>query len=156
LALAGGGGLHGGAPGGKEHLQRRAVGAGLGLGQLGAGQCVAGGAFGVDRVGLGPGPPRGALGPIELDDHFVGVGEVPGQPGAVATGALHRPGAQAGVLLSQGEEFGVAVGVGGDRRAGQHGTGAGIDQRGGVCLTVGVDADDDLDQLCQHGHAFFS
>jgi hypothetical protein len=40
--------------------------------------------------------------------------------------------------------------------AGQHAAGAGVDDRGGVGLAVGVDADDDFDQLCRHGHAFFS
>ena len=35
-------------------------------------------------------------------------------------------------------------------------TGAGIEHRGGVSVFVRVDADDDLDQLCEHGHAFFS
>ncbi|MGY1914263.1 hypothetical protein [Blastococcus sp. SYSU DS0973] len=60
--------------------------------------------------------------------------------------------------LGQNDQFGVAVGVGvgGDHGSGQHCAGAGIEHRGGVGLAVGVDADDDLDQFCQHGHAFFS
>jgi hypothetical protein len=60
------------------------------------------------------------------------------------------------MLVGQGHELGVAVRIGGNRRAGQHATGAHVDDRGGVGLAVGVDADDDLDELCQHGHAFFS
>ncbi len=36
------------------------------------------------------------------------------------------------------------------------GAGAGGDDRGGVGVLVGVDADDDIDELCEHGHAFFS
>jgi hypothetical protein len=58
--------------------------------------------------------------------------------------------------VSQGDELGVAVRVSGNRRAGQHSAGAGIEHRGGVGVFVGVDADDDLEQFCQHGHAFFS
>jgi hypothetical protein len=60
------------------------------------------------------------------------------------------------VLLGQCDELDVAVGVGGHGHPGQHATGAGIEHRGGMGVFVGVDADDDLDQLCQHGHAFFS
>jgi hypothetical protein len=62
------------------------------------------------------------------------------------------------VLLGQGDKSGVAVRVGDDRRSSQHSSGTGIDDRGGVrlaaCLDADADADDDLDQLCQHGRAF--
>jgi hypothetical protein len=102
------------------------------------------------------GPARRALGPVQLHDQLLPVSQVAGQAGAVAAGALHRPRPQPAVLLGHSDELGVAVRVGGDRRAGQHPAGAGIDDRGGVGVLVGVDADDDLDQFCQHGHAFFS
>jgi hypothetical protein len=154
LPLRGGGSLDRGPPCGQAHLQRGPLGTGLGLSQPGASQRIASGALGVDRVGLGPGSSRGPLRAIEFDDQLISVGEMPGQAGAVAAGALHRPGAQAGVLLGQGNQLAVAVRVGGHGRSGQHGPVSCIKDRGGVCLTVGVDADDDLDQLCQHGHAF--
>jgi hypothetical protein len=152
----GGGGLNRGPPCGQAHLQHRPPRAGLGLGQSGAGQCVAGGTVSVDRIGLGPGPARRPLGPVQLHDQFAGVSEMTGQAGAVAAGALHRPGPQPGVLLGQGAQLGIAIGICGHRHLGQHAAGACVDDRGGVGVFVGVDADDDLDQLCQHGHAFFS
>jgi hypothetical protein len=126
------------------------------LGQPPPGQRITGDAFGVDRIGLGSGPPDGSLGPIQFDDQLLSVSQVSSQAGAVAAGALHRPGPQARVLPGQGDEFCVAVRVGRDRRSGQHSAGPGVDDRGGVGLAVDVDADDDLDQLCQHGHAFSS
>jgi hypothetical protein len=49
------------------------------------------------------------------------------------------------VLIGQCDQFGVAVGIGGHRRADQHATGTGVDDCGGVGLAVCVDADDDLD-----------
>jgi len=39
---------------GQQHLQRTAFGPGAGLREVGAGQGVAGGAFGVDDIGFGP------------------------------------------------------------------------------------------------------
>jgi hypothetical protein len=78
LPLAGGGSLHGGPPGGQAHLQRGSLGAGLGLSQPGAGQRLTGGAFGVDRVGLGAGPSGRPLGSVEFDDQLVAGRQVPG------------------------------------------------------------------------------
>jgi hypothetical protein len=39
---------------------------------------VAGGAFGVDRIGLRPGSARRALGPVQFDDQLAAGGQVPG------------------------------------------------------------------------------
>ena len=130
-------------------------GAGLGLRQPGAGQGVAGGAFGVDRVGLRPGPAGRADRAVQLDDQLAGIGQVPGQAGAVAAGALHRPGPQPRVLLGQGDQLGVAVGIGASPWPGPAPRRCGASTTAAVWVSlVGVDADDDLDQFCQHGHAF--
>jgi hypothetical protein len=56
------------------------------------------------------------------------------------------------VLLGQRTELGVSVRVGGDGGPGEHRTSTSIDHRGRVRLAVCVDADDDLNQVCQHGH----
>ncbi len=143
-----------GAAGGEQHLQGGSLRAGLGGGQPGPGQGVAGGAFGVDHIGLRPVSAGGADRAVELDDQLAPLGEVAGQPGAVAAGAFHRPPAEPAVLLGEGEQLGVAVRVGSDGGGGQHRAGLDRDQRGSVGVGVGVHADDELDQFCQHGHAF--
>ncbi len=125
LPLCVGARLDRGAAGGEVHLQRGPLSTSLGLGQVGAGQRVAGGAHGVDRIGLGLGPSLGPHRPVQLDHHLVALGQVLSQAGAVAAAAFHRPGPQSQVLFGEGIQLGVAVG-------------------------------DDLYQLCQHGHAFFS
>jgi hypothetical protein len=56
------------------------------------------------------------------------------------------------VLVGQAQQLPVA-GLGRRHgRLGDHGAGGGRDDRGGVGVLVGVDADDDLDELCQHVH----
>jgi hypothetical protein len=152
LAHAGGGRLDRGAAGGEQDVQRAALGPGAGLCQLGAGQRVAGGADRVDRVGLRPRFAGGAGRAVQLDDQLLAVGQVAGQTGAVAAGALDRPGAQPGVPFGQLHQFGVAVRVGGHGGLVEHGSGPGGEHRGGVGVGMGVDADDDVDQFCQHGH----
>jgi hypothetical protein len=121
-----------------------------------AGQRVSSGAHGVERIGLGPGPSLRPHWPVQLDHHLLVLGQVLGQAGAVAAAAFHRPGPQPRVLFGEGRQLGVAVGVRPHCPVSQHGSGGRRDDRGGVRVLVGVDADDDLDQFCQHGHAFFS
>jgi hypothetical protein len=75
-----------------------------------------------------------------------------GQAGAIAAGAFDRPHPLALVLVGELEELLVAVGSGGHGQAGQALTGGRGQDRGGVAVLVGVDADDDLDGVCQHGH----
>jgi len=104
----------GGAAGGEQHLQTGPRRPGLRGGQAHPGQSVACSAFGVDHIGLRPGPPRRTHRAVELDDQLTSLAEVSGQTGAVAAGAFHRPAAQPAVLLGQREQLRVPVGVGGD------------------------------------------
>jgi hypothetical protein len=76
----------------------------------------------------------------------------PGQPGTVPAGALDRPHPLPTVLVGQLEELPVAIRGGGRGQVGQGLAGGRGEGRGGVGLLVGVDADDDLDGVCQHGH----
>jgi len=113
-----------------------------------------GGAFGVDPIGLGPGSAGRADRAVELDDHFPVLGEVAGQAGAVAAGAFDRPGPQPAVAIGPSGQLCVAVGVRGHGHGVEQCAVSGGEQRGGVGVGVGVDPDDELDQFCQHGHAF--
>jgi len=76
-----------------------------------------------------------------------------GQAGAVAAGAFDRPHPLTVVSVGEPEQLLVAG------RGGRHGcllehrTGGRGHDRGGVGVFVGVDPDDELDQVCQHGHA---
>jgi hypothetical protein len=56
------------------------------------------------------------------------------------------------VLVGQVQELLVAGRDGRHGHLGDHRTGGGGHDRGGVAVLVGVDADDDLDGVCQHGH----
>jgi hypothetical protein len=127
------------APGGEQHLQPGALRSGLRCGQPDPGQRVAGGAFGVDHIGLGAVAAGGPFGTVELDDQLTPLAQVAGQPGAIAAAALHRPRAQPAVPIGERDQLGVAVGVGGDGGGGQHGAGIDRDQRGGVGIGVGID-----------------
>jgi glyoxalase family protein len=57
-------------------------------------------------------------------------------------------------FFDQSDEVGVAVGVGVHGEVFGGGAGRRDDHRGGVGVLVGVDADDDINEFCQHGHAF--
>jgi hypothetical protein len=152
LPLRGGDRVHGAAPCGQQRGQRGPLRPGLGRGQPNPGQGVAGGAFSVDHIGLGPAATGRSNRAVQLHDHFPGVGEVAGQSGAVAASTLDRPGPQPTVALGQLQQLGVAIGISCDRDRGQQRAGIDRDQRGGVSIGVGVDPDDELDQFCQHGH----
>ena len=127
--------------------------AGTGLGELLTGQRFAGCPDGIDRVGLGAVTAGGALGPVQLH-HLLGVGsKEAGQAGAVAAGALDRPHPLARLLVGQLEQLAVAGRGRRHRRLVDHGAGGRDHNRGGVGVLVGVDPDDEVHQLCQHGHA---
>jgi hypothetical protein len=121
---------------------------------LGAGQRVAGGAFGVDRVGFAAPAARWALRAVKLDDDLPGGGEVAGQPGAVPAGAFDRERAHPAVARGGFDQFVVALWIRGHRERLHPRSGRSDQYRRGVGVGMGVDSDDDLDQLCQHGHAF--
>jgi hypothetical protein len=96
---------------------------------------------------------RRPLGPADLDDPLAVLGQEPGQAGAVAARPLDRPAATAGNLrVGEVQQPPVAGGIGADGAVGEHATQAG-DGGGGERVAVGVDADDAVDRLCQHGRA---
>ena len=72
---------------------------------------------------------------------------MPTQAGAVATGALDRPGPQRGVVVGELHELGIALGCRLHRDLVEDTTGRGVDHGRGVGVDVGVDADDDIDHL---------
>jgi hypothetical protein len=154
LALGGGGGVDGRASGGEAHGQRCALAWGTGLSEVLAGEGLASGSDGVEGVGLGAVAAGGTVRAVELDDQLAALGEEPGQAGAIAAGALDRPRPQTGVLVSQRDERGVAIEVGPDGELVDGCAGRCHDDCGGVGVFVGVDPDDDVDGLCEHGHAF--
>jgi hypothetical protein len=95
----------------------------------------------------------GSLGPVQLH-HLLGMsGQEPGQAGAVAAGAFNRPDALAWLLLGQCQQLAVAGRGRRHRCLGDHRSSGGGHDRSGVGVLVGVDPDDELDGLCQHGHA---
>jgi hypothetical protein len=152
LALGVAGSLDRRAAGGQPHRQRGSWTGRSGLGQLLTAQDLASGPDGVQRIGLGAMAAGGPLGSIQLH-YLLGVSmQEPGQPGTVPTGALDRPHPLPTVLVGQLQELPVAIWGGGRGQVGQGLAGGRGQDRGGVGLLVGVDADDDLDGVCQHGH----
>jgi hypothetical protein len=112
----------------------------------------ASGADCIDRVGLRAVTPRRATGTIELDHPLAALGKEPGEPGAVSVGAFDRPDTQPAVTVSEIHKALVAVRVGSSGGRFDHRGRRRRDDRGGVGVFVGVDADDDVDDFCQHGH----
>jgi hypothetical protein len=111
----------------------------------------------IERVGLRTVTALDPLGSVELDDDLVAACHVTAQAGAVAAGTLDRPRPKGGVLVGELHQAGVAVCGGLDGHLGEDAAGAGVNGRGGMGVDVGVDADDDVDQLTQigqTGHAF--
>jgi hypothetical protein len=95
--------------------------------------------------------PLGAFRAVELDHELLTALKVPGQSGAVAAGALDRPGSQSGVLVGEGHKLDIAVSGGLNGDLTEHAAGAGVDCGRGVGVDVGVDADHDIDHLAQIG-----
>jgi hypothetical protein len=124
------------------------------VGEVAASERFTAGADRVEGVGLGAVASGRTVRAVELDHQLVTAVEVSGEPGAVAAGALDRPGSKSRVSIRHRDELGVAVRVGVDGAFVEHGAGGRVDHRGGVGVLVGVDTDDDVDDLCQHGHAF--
>src|SRR6266545_3561913 len=88
---------------------------------------------------------------VDLDDPFALLEQVGGEAGAVAAGALDRPDPTSWRLLDcEPVAAAVAGGVGGDALVRDDRTSR-ADQGNGVAVFVGVDADDVVDLVCQHG-----
>ena len=146
-----GAGDDGALPGGEQDPHRFAVAAGPRRGQMVAGQGFAGGADGVEVVGLGAVASSWSGWPVDLDDPFTALEQVGGEPGAETAGALDRPDSTAGrVFVGERDDPPIAHRVGRALLVGHHRAGRG-DHRGGVGVAVGVDADDVVDLACQHG-----
>jgi hypothetical protein len=114
---------------------------------------LAGGPDRVQRVALGAAATGWPLGSADLHDLLAVLLQHRRQAGAEAARSLHRPAATARQLrLGEVEQLPVAgrVGAGGDLS--QHAAEV-ADGGGGQGVAVGVDADDAVDELCQHGHA---
>ena len=74
-----------------------------------------------------------------------------GQTGAVAAGALDRPGAAAGrVPLGDAKQLAVATRVRGRRRSGDNSTGRCRHDRHDVLVAVGIDAKHVVQFVCKH------
>lgn len=91
--------------------------------------------------------PLGALGPVEFDHDLLAALQVARQTGAMAAGALDRPGPQDGVLVGELHQLGVPIRGGLDGDLVEHTAGPGVDDGCGMGVDVGVDADDDIDHL---------
>jgi len=76
-----------------------------------------------------------------------------GQAGAVAAGAFDRPHPLTVVSVGEPEQLLVAGRGGRHGHLLEHGAANCLNDRGGVGVLVGVDPDDELDCVCQHGHA---
>ncbi|GAA4549630.1 hypothetical protein GCM10023175_38030 [Pseudonocardia xishanensis] len=153
LALSVGRGLNCCLARGEQDLQRCSVCPCARLGEMGAGQRISSRPHRVDRVGLRPRPPgrTGRGGAVELNHEFARPAEMLRQPGAITARALHRPRPHLAVSGGRLEQFGVSVGVRARRRLGENRPGVRGDDGGGVGVLMSVDADDDLDEFCEHG-----
>jgi hypothetical protein len=95
------------------------------------------------------GPP----GPIQFYDLLGMCLQEPGQAGAIATGALDRPHSSTILSVSEPQQLPVAGRGCRHGRLVDHRAADRLDDRRGVGVLVGVDPDDELDNLCQHSHA---
>jgi hypothetical protein len=116
-----------------------------------AGEHTARGPHRVDRIALGALAAAVAAGSPRLC-HPLALGhEEAAKARAVGAGPLDRPQAPArGEPDCLRKRLPVAGGVGGDRKRRLVAAGGGGDHRQPVTVAVGVDADDDVDVLCQH------
>lgn len=122
-------------------------------GQVVTSEGFAGGAYGIQVVGLGAVAPRRAGWAVDLDDPLAAFEQVCGQPGAEAAASLDGPNPSAGGLfVGERDDAAVTHRVGRALLVRDNSAGHG-DDGGGVGVAVSVDADDVLDFGCQHGHA---
>ena len=117
-----------------------------------AAQRLAGGAHGIELVGLRAVATGRSCRTIDLDDPLTLLEQERGEPRAVTAGALDRPDPTSRSMLpGEGEHALRAEGIGGDRHVGDEAAGRRHD-RGGVRVLVGVDPDDSVDLVCEHRH----
>ena len=114
---------------------------------------LASGSDGVQRVALGATATGWPLGSAHLDDPLAALLQRHRQASAEATRSLDRPQATArNVTVRKVEQLLVTRGVGTGGGLGEDPAEVGDGGRG-QGVAVGVDADDAVDELCQHGHA---
>lgn len=107
----------------------------------------------VERVGLRSprtGHPQRS---IEFDHPLAGLDQDASESGAVTPGPFQGPGSQSRVGLAELEQGRVSIGIRRHRVVFESAACRCRDHRRGVGVLVRVDADDDVDELCQHGHA---
>ncbi len=111
------------------------------------------GEVGVDRVGFAFAAACLAVGLFALEHEQAGGGDSAGESDAVAASALDRndDAGSGSVLEDPGQQLGVTAGVVADRAGRDRGPGGERDFYV-VGVAVGVDTDDDVDEICQHGH----
>lgn len=99
-----------------------------------------------------------AVGPVELDHPLAQLahGDEQARRRSRRCSQLSRPHPQPAVPIGQLDERGVAVGVSSGGEDFLLAAGARRDNGRGVGVFVGVDPDDDIDDLCETDHAFFS
>ena len=90
---------------------------------------------------------RGPLRAVQLDDDLGHLQQVTAQASAVTTGALDRPGPQRCLVVGELHQIGIALGCRIDGDLVEDTTGRGVEDRCGVGMDVGVDADDDIDHF---------
>jgi hypothetical protein len=157
--LADGGHPSGGraAPGGQQRPQCLPRTAAAREGRAVLAEHLASGPDRVQGVALGATATGWPLGSADLDDPLTPLLQHRCQAGAEAARSLHRPQAAArNLTVGKAEQPLVAGRVGAGGGLGEHPAEVGDGGRGqgvAVGVAVGVDADDAVDQLCQHGHA---
>jgi hypothetical protein len=149
-----GGRVDRGPAGSQQNRQRLALSTRAGRAEPGTRQRLTGGADRVERVGGGAVASCGPLRPVQLHHQFLTVGQVPGQTSTVTAGALDRPRPQREVLVGELGQPLVAVCGGLDSDLTEHRASACLDRSRRVGVHVGVDPDDDIDDIPQTGHAF--
>ena len=142
------GGLDGVVPVDHQQPQRFAVPVGAHLRRAGPGEQFAGRADGVDRVALARPALADVTAAVDLGHLLALAGQVAGQAQAVMPGPFHRPDGLPvpGSRPDPGQQLLVACRGGGHLQLG-HGPAAGIADRRGMGVQVGVDPDDQVGVL---------